>query len=85
MVVLKVLPQHSHRPMVSSVLFPALSGLPAIFQVFFGVTSFPHLGHFAISNSSSRDMRDGGVLTPFVHEFSSSDRDPLAGLFFQKG
>jgi len=33
-VVLKVLPQHSHRPIVNSVLFPALSGFPAIFQVF---------------------------------------------------
>ena len=46
--VLKVLPQHSHSPIVSSVLFPVLSGLPAIFQVFLGATSFPHLGHFAI-------------------------------------
>ena len=35
--------------MVSCVLFPFLSGLPAIFQVFFAVfTSFPQVGHFAI-------------------------------------
>ena len=35
--------------MVSCVLFPCLSGLPAIFQVFFAVlTSFPHVGHFAM-------------------------------------
>jgi hypothetical protein len=35
--------------MVSCVRFPFLSGLPAIFQVFFAfLTSFPHLGHFAI-------------------------------------
>jgi hypothetical protein len=28
---------------------PCLSGLPAIFQVFFAVfTSFPHVGHFAM-------------------------------------
>jgi len=33
---------------VSWVLFPFLSGRPAIFQVFFGVdTSIPHLGHLA--------------------------------------
>jgi hypothetical protein len=35
-VALKLLPQHSQRAMVSSVLFPTLSGFPAIFQVFFG-------------------------------------------------
>jgi len=35
--------------MVSCVLFPFLSGLPAIFQVFLAVlTSFPQVGHFAI-------------------------------------
>jgi hypothetical protein len=34
---------------VSCVRFPFLSGLPAIFQVFFAVlTSFPQVGHFAI-------------------------------------
>jgi hypothetical protein len=49
-VVLKVLPQHSHKPIVSSVLFPALSGLPAIFQDFLGATSLPHVGHFAINS-----------------------------------
>jgi len=47
---LKGFPQHSNNPIVSSVLFPLLSFLPAIFQVFFGLlTSFLHLGHFAIS------------------------------------
>ena len=46
---LKVFPQWSKSPIVSSVLFPLLSGLPAIFQVFLGVaTSIPHLGHLAI-------------------------------------
>jgi hypothetical protein len=46
---LKVFPQCSNSPIVSSVLLPLLSGLPAIFQVFFGVlTSFPHEGHLAI-------------------------------------
>jgi len=48
--VLKVCPQHSLSAIVSSILFPALSGLPAIFQVFLGATSFPHLGHFAINS-----------------------------------
>jgi len=48
-VVLKVLPQHSHKPIVNSVLLPCLSGLPAIFQVFTGfLTSFPQDGHFAM-------------------------------------
>lgn len=42
-------PQQSKSPMVSSVLFPLLSGLPAIFQLFLGVvTSFPHSGHLGI-------------------------------------
>jgi len=46
---LNVFPQWSKSPIVSSVLFPLLSGLPAIFQVFLGVvTSLPHLGHLAI-------------------------------------
>ena len=46
---LKDFPQWSKSPIVSSVLFPFLSGLPAIFQVFLGVaTSVPHLGHLAI-------------------------------------
>ena len=46
---LKVFPQWSKSPIVSSVLLPLLSGLPAIFQVFLGVaTSAPHLGHLAI-------------------------------------
>ena len=46
---LKVVPQCSKSPIVSSVFLPLLSGLPAIFQVFLGVlTSFPHLGHLAI-------------------------------------
>ena len=46
---LKVFPQHSYKPIVSCVRFPFLSGFPAIFQVFFAfLTSFPHLGHFAI-------------------------------------
>jgi hypothetical protein len=45
----KVFSQHSNNPIVSWVLFPNLSGLPAIFQDFFAVlTSFPHLGHFAM-------------------------------------
>lgn len=35
--------------MVSWVLFPFLSGFPAIFHVFFAfLTSFPQLGHFAM-------------------------------------
>src|SRR4030042_534897 len=34
--------------MVSCIRFPLLSGLPAIFQIFFGfLTAFPHLGHLA--------------------------------------
>ena len=46
---LKVFPQWSKSPIVSSVLLPLLSGLPAIFQDFLGVaTSVPHLGHLAI-------------------------------------
>ena len=46
---LKTFPQWSKSPIVSSVLFPLLSGLPAIFQVFLGLaTSVPHLGHLAI-------------------------------------
>jgi len=37
--------------MVSCVLFPFLSGLPAIFQVFVAfLTSFPQVGHFAMVN-----------------------------------
>ena len=36
--------------MVSWVRFPFLSGLPAIFQLFFKeAISAPHLGHFAIN------------------------------------
>src|SRR3990170_5432245 len=47
---LKDFPQHSKRPIVSSVLFPLLSFFPAIFQVFFGLlTSFLQLGHLAIA------------------------------------
>jgi hypothetical protein len=46
--VLKLFPQHSARPIVSSNLFPSLLGRPAIFQVFLGITSFPHFGHFTI-------------------------------------
>ena len=46
---LKDFPQHSKSPIVSSVLLPLLSFLPAIFQVFLGVlTSLLHLGHLAI-------------------------------------
>ena len=46
---LKDFPQHWKSPIVSSVLLPLLSFLPAIFQVFFGVLiSFLHLGHLAI-------------------------------------
>ena len=46
---LKDFPQWSNNPIVSSVLFPLLSGLPAIFQDFLGVaTSIPHIGHLAI-------------------------------------
>jgi hypothetical protein len=46
---LKVFPQCSNSPIVSSVRLPLLSGLPAIFQVFLGVlTSFLHTGHLAI-------------------------------------
>ena len=46
---LKVFPQWSKSPIVSSVFFPLLSGLPAIFQVFLGLaTSIPHFGHLAI-------------------------------------
>lgn len=47
---LKDFPQHSNSPIVSSVLLPLLSFLPAIFQVFLGLlTSFLHLGHLAIT------------------------------------
>ena len=39
----------SKSPMVSSVLFPALSGRPAIFQLFLGLaTSAPQFLHLAI-------------------------------------
>lgn len=39
----------SKSPIVSSVLFPALSGRPAIFQLFLGLATVPpHFGHFAI-------------------------------------
>ncbi len=52
---LKDFPQHSNRPIVSSVLLPLLSFLPAIFQVFLGLlTSFLHLGHLAITFPSRR-------------------------------
>jgi hypothetical protein len=41
---------HSHKPISSCIRFPALSGLPAIFQDFLGVeTSVAHFGHFPIS------------------------------------
>ena len=44
--------------MVSWVRFPFLSGLPAIFHVFFAfLTSFPQLGHFAISITSFTPLR----------------------------
>lgn len=47
---LKDFPQHSKSPIVSSVLLPFLSFLPAIFHVFFGLlTSFLHLGHLAMN------------------------------------
>lgn len=46
---LNFFPQHSYNPIVSSVLLPLLSGLPAIFQVFLGVLTSPlHFGHLAI-------------------------------------
>jgi len=46
---LKLLPQHSKSPIVSSVLLPLLSFLPTIFQVFLGLpTSFLHFGHLAM-------------------------------------
>lgn len=42
----------SKSSMVSSVLFPVLSGRPAIFQDFLGLaTSTPHLGHLAMMSS----------------------------------
>jgi hypothetical protein len=49
--------------MVSCVRFPFLSGLPAIFHVFFAVaTSFPQTGHLAIGYSS------GSWLRMYVHK-----------------
>jgi hypothetical protein len=39
----------SKSPIVSSTLFPALSGRPAIFQLFLALaTSPPHFGHLAM-------------------------------------
>ena len=39
----------SKSPMVSSILFPLLSGRPAIFQDFLSrATSAPHFGHLAM-------------------------------------
>lgn len=50
---LKVLPQCSNNPIVSSFLLPLLFGLPVNFQVFLGVlTSIPHLGHLAKKSPS---------------------------------
>jgi hypothetical protein len=62
-VVLKDLPQHSHKPIVSSILFPALSGLPAIFQVFLEATSLPHVGHFAKSSPPCKLIIELLILT----------------------
>jgi hypothetical protein len=50
-IALKVLPQHSQSPIVNSVLFPALSGLPASFHVFLGSEPFRVRGrqpHFCL-------------------------------------
>lgn len=52
---LKDLPQlgQSKSPIVSCVLFPVLSGRPAIFQLFLGLsTSAPQFLHLTISSSS---------------------------------
>jgi ABC-type amino acid transport system permease subunit len=50
-----VLPQQSKMAIVSWVRLPFLSGLPAIFQVFFVFfISFPQVGHFVIVASSHK-------------------------------
>lgn len=51
---------HSKRPISSCMRLPSLSGLPAIFQDFFGLaTSVPHFGHFAIYFSSLINYASG--------------------------
>jgi hypothetical protein len=68
--------------MVSCVLFPFLSGLPAIFQVFVAVlTSFPQVGHFAMINPYGACYHMDVHKTLSIHPLSIVFEKPKLGLF----
>ena len=68
--------------MVSCVLFPFLSGLPAIFQVFVAfLTSFPQVGHFAMINPYGACYRIDVHKTLSIHPLPMVFKKAKLGFF----
>ena len=68
--------------MVSCVLFPFLSGLPAIFQVFVAfLTSFPQVGHFAMINPYGACYHSDVHKTLSIHPLSMVTEKAKLGFF----